>query len=106
MPERPWTKPPWHVKQSLGRHDGEYDYAISGEGAPVLGEAFGRASNGTVLPAEANGNLLAAAPALYEALANMLPRFERCCRHAGNSDDVIADATAQARAALSQARGE
>ncbi len=40
---------------------------------------------------------------LLAALQNLVPRFERCCRHAGNSDEVIADATADARAAIAKA---
>jgi hypothetical protein len=49
------------VRRSKWPSDGEYDYAISCEGAPVVAEAFGRASDGSLLPAEANARLIAEA---------------------------------------------
>lgn len=41
---------------------------------------------------------------LIDEFKKLLARFERCARHAGNSDEVIADATASARAALAAAQ--
>jgi hypothetical protein len=42
----------------------------------------------------------AAAGEMRAALADLIPRFEACARSAGNSEDVIALATAKHRAAL------
>lgn len=39
---------------------------------------------------------------LRSALENIIPRFEACCRHAGNSDEIVALATQDARAALKE----
>ena len=59
---------PWTTRRSTSLHDGAYDFAISGDGARVLAEAFGRSADGEFLPAEANARLIASAPALLEAL--------------------------------------
>jgi hypothetical protein len=66
------TQGPWKFDRSKTTHDGEYDYAISAEGVPVLAEAFGRSSDGGRPAAEANARLIAAAPALLEACERLL----------------------------------
>ncbi len=48
------TLGPWQTIRSLMPCDGEYDFAISASAAKVLSEAFGRAADGKVLPAEQN----------------------------------------------------
>lgn len=53
----------------------------------------------------ANAHLIAAAPDLLAALKRLLGKFENCARRAGNDDEVIADATAFARAAVAKAEG-
>lgn len=62
------TPGPWQSMRSKAPHDGEYDYAIGAEGAPVLAEAFGRTADGGRPPAEANARLIAAAPDLLAQL--------------------------------------
>lgn len=52
-------------------HDGEYDYAVSAPGAPVLAEAFGLDTNGNKLPAADNARLIGAAPTLLDALVTL-----------------------------------
>lgn len=42
---------------------------------------------------------------LIEALADIIPRFEKCCRACGSDDEFIKEATAKARAALARAEG-
>jgi len=88
MAETRWTPGPWHA-------DREFD--ICGEDGHVIADCFGK---------PANARLMAAAPELYEALAKLVPRFERACAHAGSDEEFIAEATATARAALAKARGD
>jgi hypothetical protein len=40
---------------------------------------------------------------LYDALANLVPRFERCCAASGTSPEFVAEATKMHRTALSKA---
>lgn len=58
-----FTAGPATVLRSKRPSDGEYDFAVNCEGAPVIAEAFGRAADGegSILPAEANANLIAEA---------------------------------------------
>jgi ABC-type nitrate/sulfonate/bicarbonate transport system substrate-binding protein len=62
------TPGPWHTRQSISPHDGQYDFAINATKAKVLSEAFGRDSKGNIIAAEANAHLIAAAPDLAAAL--------------------------------------
>lgn len=49
-------------------------------------------------------HLIEAAPDLLNALRRLLSKFENCARSAGNSDEVIADATEFARGAIAKSR--
>ncbi len=53
--------------------------------------------------AKKNALLIAAAPDLLGALQNLLPRFEKAARHAGNDDETISCATEMHRAAIKKA---
>jgi hypothetical protein len=55
---------------------------------------------------EANASLIAAAPDLFEALESQVIAFTNLAGNVGFSSADIADCTAQARAALTKARGE
>ena len=62
---------PWHSKRAKFRVDGEYDYGISCDingNLNVIAEAFGRSGKNTYPNAKANGDLISAAPDMYEAL--------------------------------------
>lgn len=58
-----FTAGPANVTRAKAPSDGQFDYAISCNGAPVVAEAFGRAADkdGSVLPAEANAHFIAEA---------------------------------------------
>lgn len=91
------TPGPWSFLRSKAPVDGEYDFAISGEGAPVLAEVFGRFSNGGYSPAEDNARLIAAAPELLDALRNLVAVQPNLM---ANSAEL-----ANARAAIAKADG-
>jgi hypothetical protein len=65
------TPGPWNIKRAEIRVDGEYDYAIYDASQQVIAETFGRSSASVFPPAEANAHLIAAAPELYEVLADL-----------------------------------
>lgn len=52
------TPTPWKMTRSKLPTDGEYDYAISADGAPVLAEVFGRTSDGGHPPAFENAQFI------------------------------------------------
>lgn len=54
---------------------------------------------------EANAALIAAAPDMFEALANLIPRFEAACRATGSDEEFVKAATEAHRAALAKATG-
>ncbi|ODT12038.1 MAG: hypothetical protein ABS35_41010 [Kaistia sp. SCN 65-12] len=66
------TPGPWIVQRSLHRQDGEFDFAIHGDGVPVLAEVFGRDAHGGTPPADANARLIATAPEMAEALDRLV----------------------------------
>ena len=55
------TPAPWEKARSIFQTDGEYDFAISAKGVPVLAEVFGRSSDGGHPPAEANADFIVTA---------------------------------------------
>ena len=55
------TPAPWEKARSKFPTDGEYDFAISAKGVPVLAEVFGRSSDGGHPPAEANADYIVTA---------------------------------------------
>lgn len=55
------TPAPWEKARSIFQTDGEYDFAISAKGVPVLVEVFGRSSDGGHPPAEANADFIVTA---------------------------------------------
>jgi hypothetical protein len=106
------------VRRSKWPSDGEYDYAVSCEGAPVVAEAFGRAADGSLLPAEANAELIAEAFTVAHE-TGLTPRqlAERCkeleaalkvaqsCLASTTCDSLYDNAKAMISAALSKTGG-
>lgn len=101
--ETKWTPGPWHVGRTVGgmlivrpvdKRRGTVA-ALTDETALVYGEWAQR----DYTNAEANANLIAAAPKLYEALCE-------CLEHMEWSTEQGRQACEKARAALAKARGE
>lgn len=102
MADGKWTPGPWTARRAAAPNDGEYDYGIGAEvdgRLQCIAEAFGRCGVTSFPPAEANANLIAAAPDLYEALVEARERM------VGSSPGLKA-LIAKTDAALSRARGE
>lgn len=100
MSKPKWTPGPWtvlitgmrgsfHIPQAQAHEAGHADDGVDGYSV-----------------SKANAQLIAAAPELYEALANLVSRFEQACRYAGSDAKFIGEATTKARAALASARGD
>ena len=100
MSKPAFTPGPWRVA-------GERDYRTLAFGVFELEHnwriADVRATNEKI--GQANATLIAAAPDMYEALKNIVTRFENCCRASGNDAEWVADATKMHRAALAKAEG-
>ncbi len=95
--ETKWTKRPWEVRYRFGRKTtvvGRQRYPICDTGTAPRAETNGRRE-------EANAHLIAAAPALYEALEEILAIAEDFV-----PVPLKAPGFERARAALAQARGE
>ena len=105
MPETKWTPGPWTVIRALKPVDGEYDYGINGSGR-IIAEAYGRTTETERPPAEANANLIAAAPDLYEALAVARGQVESWCHTQGDAKAFFDETLGPIVAALYKARGE
>ncbi len=73
------VKTPLHIKRSLVRQDGEYDYAIIDANNQIVAEAFGRTSETNFENAEENAHLFALAPALAQFLDDYLKGNEPAC---------------------------
>lgn len=89
-----WTKGPWRIKTGPNNQPDECDLTIAGDIfllADIKGPNYAHC--------EANANLIAAAPDLYEALEIM---FEATTAHSPYFENV----SRQARSALAKARGE
>jgi hypothetical protein len=94
-----WTPGPWGIVTAENlRGDLYWSVGIPGISEPIDLRSDERG--------EANAHLIAAAPELYAALKNLVPRFESACRRAGSDEEFAREATATARAALAKARGE
>lgn len=98
MSERKWTPGPWVIEGRPPNMKVFFSGTIPGN----------RRSPCMMLDddQEANANLIAAAPDLFEALETLLRKFKNCARSHGNDDETIEEATAPTRAALAKARGE
>jgi hypothetical protein len=87
-----FTAGPATVLRSKRLSDGEYDFAVNCEGAPVIAEAFGRAADGegSILPAEANARLIAEAFNVAHE-TGLTPRqlAERCAKLEAFAQAVI-----------------
>lgn len=94
------------IRMSEGQHTpgpwivfvGADDFAVLPAGR--LGEVAGGIAN------THDASLIAAGPDMFAALKTLLRKFENCSRSHGNDDEVIADATAFARAAIAKAQGK
>lgn len=98
------TPGPWRIVKGHFPNDGAYDYGIFAEidwKRHVIAEAFGRSDETTFHDSRANATLIAAAPDMYEALAE----FENEYR-GGEYDDELWPLMKKARAALAKARGK
>jgi hypothetical protein len=74
-----WTPGPWWLEQPVEDGVGA-SVGVSGHGHRLLAKAVWRAELETrTLHAEANANLIAAAPELYEALEGMLTGYQQVC---------------------------
>ena len=96
-----WTKGPWRVNP----YTTSDDLLISGDGCTLA--RIPDAKHGqhlTVIESEANANLIAAAPEMYEALEWMLPMAEAYLKHAPSHPDNAKLETT--RYVLAKARGE
>ncbi len=82
-----FTPGPWHVKRAKLHVDDAFDFAISADGVPVLAEAFGRSANGGRPDAEANANLIAAAPDLLSALKEARDELWRAHQRTMSEDE-------------------
>ncbi len=98
MTEAKHTPGPWSIYEHV---IGE---VVSSDGGLVA--AASCPSTGKHEETLANARMIAAAPDLYEALANLSPRFERCCIASGSDPEYAREATAKSRSALSKARGD
>jgi hypothetical protein len=99
MAEPKWTKGPWRANKNRAITAGD---ATIGNAC----QSFGVTANGsfhvTEKDAEANANLIAAAPDLYKAL-------DRCLNFIANTESEMGETLESgdvARAALAKARGE
>lgn len=106
-----WTPGPWRARiaePEVPEEGGRYEIdALGTDGDPVwaaLASVFVHCDGHG--EGHANAHLIAAAPALYEALANLIPRFHRCVVAHGTHSEWADEAVAAARAALALARGE
>ena len=119
------TPGPWTYAQHIGRTDLTVDFSIGpdvrhiqgpetvGDLAAHVSEAGISCSNpSTLMPveeAEANTRLIAAAPDLLAALADMLERFQDHEQYADGGDEGVwltdAQAIAAAREAIAKATG-
>ena len=99
------TPAPWEKARSIFQTDGEYDFAISAKGVPVLAEVFGRSSDGGHPPAEANADFIVTAvnshASLTECVKVLREALERTIAHVPNTRSGTAEA---ARAAISRAK--
>lgn len=96
MSEPKWSKGEWEKQYGI-------PYVNCGDVGPVFGPII------LGVPEEemdACAQLMATALELYEALANLIPRFEKACALAGSDDEYVRLATEKARAVLAKARGE
>lgn len=83
------TKGPWSITRSKLATDGAFDYAIGGaDGSLVIAEAFGRDAKGGWPPAEANANLIAAAPDMLTSLKALV---EQHIRRGGAFDEPLGE---------------
>ncbi len=94
-----WTSNSWR-RLSSDHHDHPQDGGVL---CPCVSPSDGYPD---CIVKDADMALIAAAPELYDALENLIGRFEHCCHHAGSDDEFVAEATATHRAALARARGE
>lgn len=99
-----FTPGPWFASHDASSGDFMLHYANDEGRGPSLLEG------GLVLADDAenaaNANLIAAAPALYEALERCVMKLRRCATNAGNADFAVDAVCEEFEAALKQARGE
>jgi len=94
MTKHKTTPGPWTVRKAKRPTDGEYDYAIGanvGGRAQCIAEAFGRCSENDILPAEANARLIAAAPAMRDALWALDASLDLSEGEGGMANEMWAD---------------
>lgn len=95
--EQKWTPGPWRISQNVSRH------VIAPKGGVVACAELTWDGPGSNDIANANARLIAAAPAMYEALKAFVNAEERFKRDTGlDYDDLINDALELARAALKE----
>ena len=108
MPQQKWTildRDPTVIVAGVDEDGDPLVVARAVAGRTTLGLNFAHSAM-SATKGRANARLIAAAPDLYQALDNLIGRFEAACRHTGSDDEFIAEATKVHRAALAKARGE
>lgn len=96
----PWTAGPWLVFAKNGV------VAVVKRGRSIVAWDGFDASDYSLSTQISNANLIAAAPDLAEALADLRDRFRNAALAAGNEPEYVDIACQKADAALARARGE
>lgn len=91
-----WTPGPWRVQPHDPDDAPRAPVDVCGSGWVIAAD----------LKSVEDARLIAAAPELYEALANLVPRFHRCMVAHGTDAEFADEAVTKARAALASAHGE
>lgn len=102
-----FTPGPWEMREADDRY--ESDTVPIYAGAHQVGDIYGfqttQRPDMTVAEAEANARLIAAAPELYEALADLMenPKFVTAI---GGNPNMVEELMSRASTALAKARGQ